>query len=151
FDSPVGGDYVYKVGPFTIPQAPAVFDVTDAYAPRQIGSITYAASAGGYQLSFVAHEPGPRRYRVIPSANIATVADAAVSPAPATSRLNLRSRTRSADYLLIYYDGFQAAADSLAAWRTEHLPLDGASPPFEVTTIPISALYDQFSGGRTDP
>jgi hypothetical protein len=150
FDSP-GGDYAYVVGPFKTSEPPRVFDVTDAYAPIEIGGASWVISGSGNQLSFVAHETGPHRYRVIPSVNIDRVADASVFQAPATSRLNLRSRTRSADYLLIYYDGFQAAADSLAAWRAGHLPLAGQSPPFEVTTIPISALYDQFSGGRTDP
>ena len=150
FDSPAGGgDYRYDIGPFAGSVAPGVFDVTDAYAPFQIGSATLAALSG--HLTFEVHETGARRYRVIPSASVDGVADADISQAPATSRLNLRSRTRSADYLLIYYDGFQAAADSLAAWRAEHLPLVGQSPPFEITTIPISALYDQFSGGRTDP
>jgi hypothetical protein len=152
FDSPAGGpDYLYDIGPFSTNVAPRVFDVTDAYAPFEIGSATLASSGGGYRLTFAVHETGPRRYRVLPSVNIDRVADANVFQAPATSRFNLRSRTRSADYLLIYYDGFQAAADSLATWRAGHLPLVGQNPPFEVTTIPISALYDQFSGGRTDP
>ena len=152
FDSPAsGGDHLYRLGPFTTAKAPRIFDVTDAYAPLEIGSADSTVIAGGYQLSFAAHESGLRHYRVIPNANIGRIADANVFQAPATSRVNLRSRTLSADYLLIYYDGFQAAADSLAAWRTGHLPLDGGSPPFDVTSVPISALYDQFSGGRTDP
>jgi len=45
---------------------------------------------------------------------------------------------------VIYYDEFQAAADTLAAWRRAH---DG----FRTKTVPVSAIYDQFSGGRTDP
>ena len=152
FDSPAGdGNYIYDIGPFTTATTPLVFDVTDAYAPVEISGVSWTMSPGGYRLSFETLEPGPRRYRVIPAVNIAKVPDASVAMAPSTSHLNLRSAARSADYLLIYYDGFKAAADSLAAWRTLHLPLDGGSPPFDVTTVPVSALYDQFSGGRTDP
>jgi len=152
FDSPAsGGNYIYDIGPFAGTDAPRVFDVTDAYAPAEITPVGWSNASGRYRLSFETVEGGPRRYRVIPSATIAGVADASIAMAPSTSRLNLRSHTRAADYLLIYYDGFQAAADSLAAWRADHLPIDGGSPPFDVFTIPISALYDQFSGGRTDP
>ena len=65
---------------------------------------------------------------------------------------NLRSRTQRADYIVVYYDGFAAAAaDSLAAWRRASLPLTGVEGPYATRTVPVSALYDQFSGGRTDP
>ena len=50
------------------------------------------------------------------------------------------------------YDGFLAAAQELQAWRKDHLPLPGVpTGPYDVKIVPISALYDQFSGGRTDP
>ena len=150
FDSPAsGGNYIYDIGPFVSLETPRVYDVTDAYAPVEIRPVTWNPSTR--RLSFETVETGLRRYRVINSSGVQGVADASIAMAPATSRLNLRSRTRGADYLIIYYDGFQAAADSLAAWRTYRLPLDGGSPPYEVVAIPISALYDQFSGGRTDP
>src|SRR5207249_685443 len=60
-------------------------------------------------------------------------------------------RKLKADYLVIYYDALGAAAESLAAWRHFHLPLEGVSAPYDTATVPISAVYDQFSGGRTDP
>ncbi|MBK7368641.1 MAG: hypothetical protein IPJ04_12225 [Candidatus Eisenbacteria bacterium] len=44
----------------------------------------------------------------------------------------------------------QAAATSLAVARRTRLPL-ATTGPFLATTIPVSALFDQFSGGRTDP
>ena len=75
----------------------------------------------------------------------------AIDDAPFTSLDNLRSRTNGADYLVIYYDAFAQAAKALADARAQKLPLLDKSPPFVVKTIPISALYDQFSGGRTDP
>ncbi|MEO5618438.1 MAG: C25 family cysteine peptidase, partial [Candidatus Eisenbacteria bacterium] len=39
----------------------------------------------------------------------------------------------------------------LAAWRTARLPLEAHGPPYHATRVPVSAVYDQFSGGRTDP
>ena len=82
---------------------------------------------------------------------LAILAASALSDAPFTSRRNLRSVTNRADYLVIHYDGFQTAADSLAAWRRFHLPLLATPAPHAVETIPVSAIFDQFSGGRTDP
>src|SRR5262249_43316423 len=76
---------------------------------------------------------------------------AALADAPFTSKENLRSSTQQADYLVIYFDGFKAAADTLVAWRTSRLPLITTPAPHIGRAIPISALYDQFSGGRTDP
>ncbi|HEY2956252.1 MAG TPA: C25 family cysteine peptidase [Candidatus Eisenbacteria bacterium] len=155
FDTPPGGgDSLYSIGPFTSSQRPRVFDVTDAYAPFEVHSVSYSALGGKYQLGFetpAATRTGLRRYRIVPSNGIVKVADASVSEAAATSLQNLRSTLGGADYVLIYYDGFKAGADSLAAWRTSHLPLDGPGPPYTVLSIPVSAVYDQFSGGRTDP
>jgi hypothetical protein len=152
FDSsPAGGDYLYQIGPFGASTPPRVFDVTDAYAPIEIDASGYAPVAGGSQLSFGRSETGRHRYRIVQDGSIVVAADEDVFGAPATSLQNLRGRTNGADYLLVYYDAFQAAADTLARWRANHLPLDGVSGPFAVETVPISALYDQFSGGRTDP
>jgi len=152
FDTPAsGGNYIYDVGPFTSSTAPQVFDVTDGLAPVEITPVSWSTAGGVNRLSFETVETGVRRYRVLPAAGIVKVPDTNLSDAPVTSLQNLRSATGSADYLLIYYDGFKAAADSLADWRVTHLPLDTASPPYQVTSVPISALYDQFSGGRTDP
>ena len=36
-------------------------------------------------------------------------------------------------------------------WRRARLPLHAVPPPYETAIVPISAVYDQFSGGRTDP
>lgn len=155
FDTPVGGngDVLYRIGPFTRTTPPYVFDVTDACRPVQVlfDTTDYALRPDGYYLSFQASEISRRRYRVVPGDSIVSVPQTSLADAPFTSLENLRSRSERADYLVIYYDGFKAAADSLAAWRREHLPLYGASAPFDTKTVPISALYDQFSGGRTDP
>jgi hypothetical protein len=159
FDSPpAGGTLRYDIGPFSLDSVtpPRVFDVTDPLAPVEILGGTYASDgAGGYRLRFKRTEAGPRHYRVIPDARIDRVPFASVLMAPTSSLDNLRASPAAgrtgADYLVIYYDGFQAAAESLAIWRRARLPLHGVAPPYQTAAIPVSALYDQFSGGRTDP
>lgn len=155
FDSPPGGGtFVYRVGPFTDPVAPEVFDVTDPLAPVRItfpGS-QYEAVPGGFRLSFRASDPGLHRYRVVTAARIQKPPSANVLDAPATSLENLRATDQRADYIVVYYDGFLAAAQELETWRKDHLPLAGVpTGPYDVKIVPVSALYDQFSGGRTDP
>jgi hypothetical protein len=157
FSTPEGGngDVIYRLGPFTRAEPPFIFDVTDPGRPMQIlvpnDTIHYAPRGAGFYLRFQASETSRRRYRVIPADSIVSVQPEDILEAPVTSLENLRSFTERADYIVIYYDGFRAAADSLVAWRREHLPLWGATAPFDVKSVPISALYDQFSGGRTDP
>lgn len=152
FDGPsTPGDYVYRITGFALPTPPRVIDVTDAYAPVEITDLEYAADGAGYTLRFESVEPGRRRYRIVRGANMQTLPGTSVRSALATSTENLRSATLGADYLVIYYDGFKQAADSLLVWRQSHLPLAGSAPPYETLGVPISAIYDQFSGGRTDP
>ena len=157
FDTPAGGngDVIYRLGPFTRAEPPFIFDVTNPGRPVQIfvpsDTIHYAPRGTAFYLSFQASEMSRRRYRVVSADSIVSVQQQDLLEARPTSLENLRSFTERADYIVIYYDGFRAAADSLAAWRREHLPLWGATAPFEAKTVPISALYDQFSGGRTDP
>ncbi len=157
FDTPAGGNggVIYRLGPFAHAAPPFVFDVTDPVRPVQVfipvDTTQYAPRPDGYYLSFQVVETSRRRYRVVGTDSITSVPQPNILEAPLTSFENLRSFTERADYIIIYYDGFRAAADSLAAWRREHLPLAGATAPFMAKTVPISALYDQFSGGRTDP
>ncbi len=159
FSSPPGGGTVlYDLGPFSLAPAsrPRVFDVTDPITPIEILGGTYASDgAGGYRLTLKRDETGLRRYRVIPDTRIKRVPNASVFMAPNSSLDNLRAAPGAglagADYLVIYYDGFQAAAESLAVWRRTRLPLHADPGPYQTAAIPISALYDQFSGGRTDP
>ena len=145
FDTPADpGDYLFRIAPFTRTDPPRVFDVTDAYAPIEVLGAAYEVVEGGFQLSLQAAQTGLRRYRVIQETSIVKVATASISEAPVTSLVDLRSPSRRADYLVIHYDGFKSAADSLAIWRNI---VNG----YEATTVPVSALYDQFSGGRVDP
>ena len=103
-------------------------------------------------MRFSRTESGRHRYRIIPTypgnEQILKPPNSDVFDAPVSG--NLRAGLR-ADYLVIYYDPFKAAADTLVAWRQRRLPIAGTSPPYEAMGVPISAIYDQFSGGRTDP
>ena len=166
FDSDqAGGKVVYEVGPFTVgPDSIRVFDVTDPYAPSEVLQPEFTRIAAGWRVRFNRVESGRHRYRIIPDYIGGTrivkppngdVVDAAGSNFDAVilgqpGKDNLRSG-HSADYLIIYYDPFEAAAEELRAWREQRLPLVGVPGPYEAMKIPISALYDQFSGGRTDP
>lgn len=152
FDSPVtGGNYIYRVEPFSDPLPPRVFDVTDPFEPRELGGLLYEDLGGTYRLSFETVEGGRRRYRILPHSAIPSLAAAEMRDAHSLSATNLRSSTMGADYLVLYYDEFGEAAEALRQWRADHLPLDGASGPYQAVALPVSAIYDQFSGGRMDP
>ena len=145
FETPaVAGTYIYRMEPFTRVSVPRVFDVTDPLTPVEVNGLDYVDAPGGHRLSFESAENGRRRYLVLPDSSIVLVPTSNISSARATSLVNLRSRTQSAQYLVIHFDDFQAAADSLVAWRRYH---NG----WTAQDVPISAVYDQFSGGRTDP
>ncbi len=153
FDGPRSpGDYIYRVTGFTVSTPPRVIDVTDAYGPVEITNLEYAdAGNGTWTLRFESVEPGRRRYRIIQPADVIDLTSTSLRSALATSTENLRSPSLGADYVVIYYDPFKPAADSLLAWRESHLPLVGGTAPYLTMGVPISALFDQFSGGRTDP
>src|SRR5262249_49269328 len=129
--------------PFVAATPPRLFDLSDPLAPVEITYATYDPVAGGHQLAFASIDTPDRRYMALPDSSFETVSPtdlAAVFPSN-----NLRSRvTQQADYVVIYYDEFKTAAEDLAQWRREH---DG----FKTSTIAVSAIYDQFSGGRVDP
>ncbi|NOT34189.1 MAG: hypothetical protein HOP12_08485 [Candidatus Eisenbacteria bacterium] len=148
------GEVVYTLRPFTDAAGgtPMVFDVTDPGHPVQLLDVEYTSLAtDDHQLRFRAFESGPRRYAVLPIGNLAQVATTSLLDAPSSSLQNLRGRSQGADYLLIYFDGFRPAADELLRWRRDHLPPGMGGAPFDTASVPISALYDQFSGGRADP
>ena len=153
--APGTGRFRYDVGPFVAIPSSFLFDITDPQRPVLLTGAQRAGSAGAYTLIFADTQTVAHRYVVVPDSvitqNTAILAASALSDAPFTSRRNLRSVTNRADYLVIHYDGFQTAADSLAAWRRFHLPLLATPAPHAVESIPVSAIFDQFSGGRTDP
>jgi Peptidase family C25/Propeptide_C25/FlgD Ig-like domain len=154
FDSPGHGDVLYNIGPFSagLVDPPMVFDITNPLAPIQLMGADWSPSGAGHRLRFRVQETGPRRYLVLPPSAVTQPFVGEFYDAPASSYENLRGRGKKADYLLIYYDGFRPAADALLRWRRDHLPVDDSlSAPYDTASVPISALYDQFSGGRTDP
>lgn len=153
---PTPGNFRYDVGPFARTPSSFLFDLTQPLSPVLLsGAATLGGPGGDFTLSFADTQTIARRYAVVPESlllnNLAVLPASALSDAPFTSLTNLRSRTREADYVVLYYDGFQAAAESLATWRSQHLPLMDRPGPYGATAVPISALYDQFSGGRADP
>ncbi len=143
------GTFRYDIGPFISVVPPRLFDITDPLSPVELLGGTFA----GGTLAFEDTQAEERRYLALPDSLIQSVVLPAtdILEAPFTSLENLRDPGERADYLIIYYDGFRAAADSLADWRRFHLPLATQPAPYLTKTVPISALYDQFSGGRTDP
>ncbi|MEO5989066.1 MAG: C25 family cysteine peptidase, partial [Candidatus Eisenbacteria bacterium] len=139
----------YDVGPFNSPVPPRLFDITEPLAPVEL----LGANFSGGAMSFEDTQAGARRYMALPESLIMrTVMPATdILGAPFTSQENLRDQAEAAEYLVVYYDGFRTAADSLVEWRRSHLPLAERAGPYTTKSVPISALYDQFSGGRTDP
>jgi hypothetical protein len=151
FDSPDSTrDVIYRVGPFTRLRPPRVFDVTQAGAPFEIVGAAWDTIDARCWLRFQAQEESRRRYRVIQD-SLSSLSPQSFAEAPLTSLENLRSSSEQADYIVVYYDGFKPAADRLVAWRSDHLALLGVSAPYRTKAVPVSALYDQFSGGRVDP
>ncbi len=150
FRSPVAaGTYRYDLGPFVTPTPPRLFDVSDPLQPVELVGGSYAGS----MLAFEDGQASRRRYAAFPDSVITRgiLPAGQIKDAAFTSLDNLRSPSRSADYVLIYYDGFKTAADSLVEWRRSSLPLQDGRTSFEAVAIPVSAIHDQFSGGRTDP
>lgn len=153
--APGVGTFRYDVGPFARTPSSFLFDVTDPQRPVLLTNAVRTSGPEGFTLSFADTQSVAHRYIVVPDSIItqttAVIAAGALADAPFTSRRNLRSTTNRADYLVIHYDGFQQAADSLVAWRRLHLPLLATPAPHATEAIPVSAIFDQFSGGRTDP
>jgi hypothetical protein len=159
FDSdPAGGTWLYRIRPFGSTSAPRIFDVTDPLQPVELmGSQYHQLGTSSWELLFKRTESGQRRYRIVTDASFALPPTANVFDAPNSSLQNLR-RLRDqhgnpvgGDFLLVYFDGFRSAADTLLQWRRYHLPAMAHAAPFDTFSVPISAIYDQFSGGRTDP
>lgn len=152
---PLAGRFRYDIGPFVKLPSTFLFDITDPTRPVLLVNAQRTGTEGAYTLTVSDTQSVVHRYAVVTDSSLtqtsALIAAAALSDAPFTSKQNLRSSANRADYLVIYYDGFKDAADSLVAWRKEHLPLLATPAPHAAVGVPVSALYDQFSGGRTDP
>jgi len=152
---PGAGTFRYDIGPFAHDSSNFVFDITDPTRPVLLDGTVHTRNTSGVTISLADTQTVSHRYAVVPDSlltqSLAVISASAVSDAPFTSNNNLRSKAQAADYLIIYFDAFKAAADLLAAWRKDHLPLVSTPPPYTAMTVPISAIYDQFSGGRTDP
>ena len=149
FDSPGQGDVIYAIGPFSSGELPRIYDITDPFAPIEM-TTDAAAFLATDTLKIEVNESGPRRYAFVPNSHFLKPAITDFVTASSVSLDDLRS-PHVADHVIIYYDGFQLAADSLGAWRRSHMPLVSHPAPYHVVEVPVSAIFDQFSGGRTDP
>ncbi len=153
---PGAGRLLYEIGPFVRPPS-YVFDITDPTRPVRLTGGIPTAGASGITLAIADTATVSHRYIVVPDSIIerssALLAPSALTdiPTPANAILrNLRSPENGADYLVIHYDGFAEAADSLVTWRREHMPLLSTPAPHQAIAVPVSVIYNQFSGGRTD-
>ena len=153
---PDPGTYRYDLGPFGASRLPRLFDVTDPLAPVEIevDAAMYTALPGDttYHLVFDDAQASQRRWLVLPDSlvSIARVPSTRMADAATTTPRNLRGAGNAADYVVIYYDEFASAANALATARRTRLPIVGRSS-FQTMAIPVSAIYDHFSGGRVDP
>jgi hypothetical protein len=155
FRSPAGaGTFTYDIGPFASPNPPRLFDITEPLTPIEMAPTLFEALPGGvtYHVVLDQVQASQRRYLVVPDVSISVerVPRTSLADAAPTTPRNLRGPGNAADYLVIYYDGFAAAAQALTDARRTRLPVVGRSN-FETLAIPVSAIYDHFSGGRTDP
>jgi hypothetical protein len=116
-----------------------VYDVTDSLQPVRLtlaDSLIRQLGPNSYQVRFqdTGIPGGLRRYVVfetpksVPAANVAAV-----------TRQSLHARG-GADYLLIAPEAFDAAAQTLAAFRR--------GQGLNVLVAPVEAVYDEFNGGR---
>lgn len=151
FDSPGNGNAIYTIGPFITTVVPRMFDITDPFAPLEMKSDSVGSFGAAHYLRIEVNESGPRRYAFLPSASFLKPAAGSFSEASDASLDDLRGPNHAADFLAIYYDAFRLAADSLVAWRKFRLPLSTHASPYQAVGVPVSAVFDQFSGGRTDP
>lgn len=119
-----------------LPAGSEIWDITNPLAPvvqqynsGTLTSFTSDNAAGNIPNEFIAFNPNsdlliPKYTGVV-------------------NNQNLHSTSR-ADLVIIYYDAFETAALKLADHRRTHSGL-------EVKTIPVSQLFEEFSGGSKDP
>lgn len=132
----------------------AVYDVTDAHRPsRLLGAVAGEGSAR--TLGFRVADQARRRFLLVNPAGILSPAAVRVDSKP--SRW-LRDTANAADYIVIAYDDYLAAAEDLAEYRRGHLrgiterdvTSSGPTRQTRVTVVKVSDIYDEFSGGMVD-
>ncbi len=133
-----------EAGPFEFVLAgfsaePQVWDVTDPAGIRRLG---VRADGGSYRVQIEVPDPDAPRELVA-----FTTASAAVrAPASATSvpNQNLHAVGGFPDYVIVTPadQGFRAAADELAAYRTQ----DG----LQSLVVEVEQIFNEFSGGLQD-
>src|SRR6185503_16975103 len=104
------GTFRYDIGPCAHDSSNYLFDITDPLRPVLLDDAVHTRGTG-VTISFADTQSVSHRYAVVPDEviQIAVLPASAIADAPFTSRNNLRSPTKGADYLVIYFDEFKAA------------------------------------------
>lgn len=130
---------------------PEVYDVSDARAPVRLVGVEAANRGGARSVAFRVEDMNNRRW-------LAITPDGYQAPESIERDLRptrwLRDPANAADYLVVAFDDFLPAAQTLAEWRRTHLRgiTDGpAGRPANVAVVRVSDVFDEFSGGLVDP
>lgn len=140
------GTYTYTID--ALPDASAeVYDVTDPTSVTRVTGST-GGGAGAATFTFTRTETSAPRTRYLvthPSERLAPVSVERDTPPPGGYLRTLRA---PADYVIVYYDAFETAANTLAEFRRAMLP--GVASP-RVLTVRLSDVFDEFAWGMPDP
>ena len=130
------GDYGFEVS--DVPAGAVALDIADPLRPRRAGTVGDGESSlrFGYRLG---EGDVPRRFLVFDRA----AEHARPTRIGEVANTNLHATT-DADMLIVYGEGLGDQARRLADHRRAH---NG----FAVTVAPMSAVADEFGGGRFDP
>lgn len=113
-----------------------VFDVTMPFRPQILdGVMVDSPSPGQWRVTFTPDSP-TNRYLAVAGFK----APASVTGRPGT---DLGNATNRADYLVVSHASLKEWADRLAQYR--------ASQGFEVMSVDVEDVYDEFSGGVVTP
>jgi len=118
-----------------------MWDVTD---PQSATSLRGATDGAGHLTYGLLRDPDTDRHFVaaLESDFMAPVSGQRVFPSA------LRSAETNFDYVVVHAAPFTAAANDLAAFRSQVLP--GVSNP-RASAVSVGDIYDNFSGGQKDP
>ncbi len=138
-----GIDVEYAVGPFTSTAGLLILDTSNPLSPVALTGAVERDTTGGKAIYFDDDTPSPRSYLAVTSGNLRRP-DAVTR----VSVDDLGASSNGADYLIVTYDDFLPAAQTLAAQRERRLP--AVTSP-RARAVKISDVYAWYSGGRTDP
>jgi len=120
-----------------------LFDVTNPARPRRMTGFEDGSGQDGRTLRFNANLGGRRYYAAMKES-------AFLQPTVMTRHfpVDLRNTTSSPNMLIVANAAFLSAASRLQSYRAANLPFFD-NP--RVSVVTTEAIYDNFSGGQTDP